>query len=227
MTRVRSRLVMVIALALGAALLASASAQAPKSGRRGTGMSRDSFLGIMRLEPVQKELKLSDEQIGKVSEMGEKLRAEMMEQFAGLREIEDRQKQRAKMTELRDRFEEKARGQLSQLLSRDQMMRLYQIRLQVGGALYGLNNRWVAGRLELTEEQKKKAADLEKVTEEKTFDAYSGLRDLSEEERSKKMPEAREKIGKIRSEAEKQALGILTAEQKESFEKMKGEILAL
>ena len=37
------------------------------------------------------------------------------------------------------------------------MVRLYQIRLQVCGAVYGLNNKSIANRLKLTDEQKKKA----------------------------------------------------------------------
>ena len=41
------------------------------------------------------------------------------------------------------------------------------------------------------------------------------------------MAELREKISKMRNEAEQKALGLLTAEQKEAFEKMKGEKLEL
>lgn len=226
MSRVRCWLGLALVFALGTALLTADGAQAP-SGRPGFGMIRGSFLGLLGMEPVQKELKLSEDQIAKVSEMGEKLRAEMRQQFAGLRQMEDRQKQRAKMTELFDQLDEKARGQLSELLSREQMMRLYQIRLQVRGAVYGLNNRYVAGRLKLTDDQKKKAAELQQATQDKIFAALGGLRNLSREERSKKMPEVRKELDKIQSEAEKQALGMLTAQQKEALEKMKGEKLEL
>ena len=188
---------------------------------------RGSFLGLLSLEPVQKELTLSEDQIGKVSQIGEKLRADMREQYAGLREIEDREKRRAKMTELRDQFDDKAHEQVRELLSREQMMRLYQIRLQVRGAVYGLNNKWIADRLKLTDEQKQKAAELEKATEDKIFDAFSGLRDLSQDQRREKMAELRKKTEKIRSEADEKALGLLTDEQKEALEKMKGEKLDL
>ncbi len=196
-------------------------------GRRGLGMMRGSFLGLLRMQPVEKELKLSEDQIGKVNEVAEKLGKEMMEQFADLREIEDRQEQRAKMIELGDQFDGKAHEQVREILSEDQMRRLYQIRLQVRGAVYGLNNRWIADRLELTDEQKQKAAELDKATQDKIFDAFGSFRDLSQEQRREKMGEVREKIGKIRSEADEQALRILTAEQREALEKMKGEILEL
>ncbi len=188
---------------------------------------RGSFLGLVGLEPVQKDLKLSDDQIGKVGEIGEKLRADMREQFAALRDIEDRQKQRAKMTELGDQYDEKARQQLAELLSQEQMTRLYQIRLQVRGAVFGLNNRWIARRLELTDDQKKKAAEIEKATQDKIFDAYGSLRNLSQEERREKYAELREETAKIQSAADEQALELLTAEQKKAFEEGKGKILDL
>jgi len=186
-------------------------------------MMRGSFLGLLSLGKVQKELKLSEDQIGKIEEIGEKLRAEMREKFAGLRQIEDRQERRAKMTELGKQFDEKAHGQVRQVLSSEQMIRLYQVRLQVRGAVYGVNNQWIANRLKFTDEQKKKAAELEKATQDKISEAFSGLRDLPQEERRKKYAELREKVGKIRSEADERALGLLTTEQKEEFEKLKGE----
>jgi len=222
MIRVRSSMLLMVALLLGAPLLQAAQPQAPRSSRRGA-MMRGSIIGLLSVEAVQKELKLSDDQVAKIREIGQKLRAESREQYAGLRDIEDAQKRRAKMTELRDQADQKAREQIREVLQREQIMRLYQIRLQVRGAVYGLNNRYVAGRLELTDEQKKKAAEIEKATTEKVFAAYRGLRDLGDEQRRQAFAEAREKIGKIHADAEKQALGLLTAEQKEAFEKMKGE----
>ncbi len=222
MNRVRSYLVLVLVFAVVTVSFAAVAAQAP-GGRRGFGGTRGSLLGLLRMEQVQKELKLTEEQIGKVSQISEKLRAEMREQYAGLRDIEDMQERRAKMTELSDQFDRKARGELREVLSREQTMRLFQIRLQARGTLDALNNRWIAGRLELTDEQKEKAAALDKATQDKVTEAYAPLRDLSQEERREKMTELREKITKLREEAEKKALGLLTAEQKESFEKMKGE----
>jgi Spy/CpxP family protein refolding chaperone len=188
---------------------------------------RGSFVEFLSLEQVQKELKLSEDQIAKVKEIGEKLRTEMREQSAGLRDIQDVQERRTKMTEASNQFDEKARGQFREVLSQEQMMRVYQIRLQVRGAVYALNNGWVADRLKLTDEQKKKAAELEKATESRVSEAYSPLSGLSQEERRERMAELREKISKMRDEAEQKALGLLTAEQKETFEKMKGEKLEL
>jgi Spy/CpxP family protein refolding chaperone len=218
--------VLAVVFAFVLVSIAAAEERAP-GGRQGFGRMRGSFVELLSLEQVQKELKLSEDQIAKVKEIGEKLRAEMREQSAGLRDIQDVQERRTKMTEASNQFDEKARGQFREVLSQEQMMRLYQIRLQVRGAVYALNNGWVADRLKLTDEQKKKAAELEKATENKVSEAYSPLSGLSQEERREKMAELREKISKMRDEAEQKALGLLTAEQKETFEKMKGEKLEL
>jgi len=226
MRRFSGCLVLTLLFAFVGVSVSTAQAEAP-SGRRGFGDGRGTLLGLLRLERVQKELKLSEDQLSKASEISEKLQAEMSEQYAGLREIQDVQERRTKMTEASNQFDEKARGQFREVLSQEQMMRLYQIRLQVRGAVYALNNGWVADRLKLTDEQKKKAAELEKATENKVSEAYSPLSGLSQEERREKMAELREKISKMRDEAEQKALGLLTAEQKETFEKMKGEKLEL
>ena len=127
-------------------------------------MARGSFFHLMSIEQIQKELKLSVEQTAKVRtflrEFPEQTREEMDERATRLmQEIEDVQKRSLKIFELLDWSDEKARRQLIAVLSGEQMIRLYQIRLQVRGALYGLNNKWIAGRLELTDEQKKKAAE--------------------------------------------------------------------
>jgi hypothetical protein len=172
---------------------------------------------------VQKELKLSEENLTKVTGLRDKLATEMREKFAALREMDDRQQQRAKMTELSGEYDRKSREQLREVLSREQMMRLYQIRMQVRSVMDSLTNRFVAGRLQLKDEQKTKLADLAKDAQAKRSDLFSSMRDASEEQRR----EAFAKYRKIRTDADEKALGLLSAEQKEAFEKMKGEKIEL
>ncbi len=214
MTRVRSWMVIGMALLLGAAVASPAAAQA----RRGGGM-RSSLLGLLRLEAVQKELKLDEDTIGKVSEVGEKLREEMRDQWSGLRDL-DAQQRMAKFRELGDQYDQKAREQLRDVLSREQIIRLYRIRLQVRAVADSLTNQYVARLLELTDEQKEKVAKLQKASWEEMFAAFRTMSDLSQEER-------REKFVKMRGEADKKALELLNDDQKEAFEKMKGEKLEL
>jgi hypothetical protein len=73
----------------------------------------------------------------------------MREKLTALREIDDQAQRRAKMTELMDESNRKAHGQLREMLSREQMIRLYQIRLQVRPSVYSLANRRVASRLQI------------------------------------------------------------------------------
>ena len=221
MIRVRRVFAPMMALALGAALATAAVAQAPQGPQRGFdgGLSRGSLLGLLRLEQVQKELKLSEENVAKVTELREQLGAEMREKFTALREIDDREQRRTKLTELSGESDRKAREQLREVLSREQIMRLYQIRMQVRGALASLSNRFVVRRLELTEEQQTKLSELQKETRNKTSEMRQNLREQSQEQRR----EAMQKLRQARNEANEKALGLLTDEQKNRFEEMKGE----
>lgn len=213
-----------MALALAAILAATAMAQAPERPRRGFRLGAGpSLLGLLRIERVQQELKLSEENVAKITELREKLTAEMRKELSSLREIEDRQQRRAKIAELSEQFDRKAREQLREVLSQDQMRRLYQIRMQVRPAIDSLTNRFVAGRLELTDEQKEKLAAIAKDRDTKRAELLSDLRQMSQEQRQAAMA----KFRAIRAEADEKALGLLTDEQKEAFEKMKGEKIEL
>ena len=225
MTRVRRLMVFSMTLVLGAVFACAAQTQAAEESQRGPrrGFSRGSLLGLLRLEQVQKEMKLSEEQTAKVQELVEKLGAEMRQQYTALREIEDRQQRLEKMTELRDQIDDKVREQLRDVMPREQMMRLYQIRMQVRAVVDSLSNRYVARRLELTEEQQKKVAEISKETQAKQYELFASMRNASDEQRS----EAFQKFRQLRSDADEKALAVLTAEQKEAFENMKGEKIEL
>jgi Spy/CpxP family protein refolding chaperone len=227
MTRVRNVFVWAMALVLAAAFVpvAQGQEQAPQRTRRGPGrgLGRDSLLGLLRIEQVQKELKLNEEQVEKVKKVSEEISAEMRKQYTALREIEDREKRMAKMTELADQSDQKAREKLRDVLTREQTTRLYQIRMQVRAVLDSLSNRYVAGKLKLTEEQKKKLAQINKDAQAKRSELFRDLRNASREQRT----EAYQKYRKIRSEADKAALDVLTAEQKKAFEEMKGKKIEL
>ena len=225
MNWVRSSLVLMMALVLGVAFACAAQAQEREGSRRGSGRgsSRGSLLSLLRLEQVQKEMKLSEEQTAKVKEVVEKLGTEMREQYTALREIEDRQQRTEKTTALSDEFDGKLREQLRDVVPREQMMRLYQIRMQVRPVVDSLANRYVAGRLELTDQQKEKLAEIAKDSQAKQSELYATMRDATDEQRS----DVYQKLRQVRSDADEKALGVLTAEQKAAFEEMKGEKIEL
>ena len=172
---------------------------------------------------MQKELNLSAEHIAKVTEIRDKLGTEMQERNTALREIEDREERSAKRTELSNEFDRKAREQLREVLSREQMMRLYQIRMQVRPIVDSLTNQYVARQLELTEEQQKKVAEIVKNMQAKQSELMRGMRDATQEQRM----EVSQKLRKLRSDADENALKLLNAKQKEALEEMKGEKIEL
>ena len=175
--------------------------------------SRGSIVYLLGREEVQKELKLNEEQLAKVNELSEAAR----EEFSALRDIEDRQERTAKMAELTEKLDRNAREQLRDVLEREQMRRLSQIRMQVSSVVDNLSSTWIARRLELTDEQKENLAKISKEMQAKSSELRAAMRD--EAQRS----DAFQKLRELREDADKQAMDILTAEQKESYEARKGE----
>lgn len=221
MTRVRCWTVLTMAVVLGGVLAAAAEAQPPEGARRGlrSGLTRGSLIGLLRREQVQKELKLNEEQTAKVNKLVEELGAQMRDQFTELQQIEDRAERWAKMSEMSDQTDQKVREQLRDVLEREQMMRLYQIRMQVRPAVDSLSNEFVARKLELSDEQKPKLAEIKKEAQAKLIELFGAMRDAGDDQRSEMI----EKYRQLRRDADEKALAVLTDEQKNAFEEMKGE----
>ncbi|HIF01165.1 MAG TPA: hypothetical protein EYG03_25325 [Planctomycetes bacterium] len=215
----RRFIVPAIALTFGVVCMTAAQAQQ----RSGRGFSRSSLLGLLSLEQVQKEMKLSEEQMTEVQEIVKNLGTEMREQFSTLRSIEDRDQQRTKIIELLDQSDQKVREQLGDVVERPQLTRLYQIRLQVRAVADSLANSYVSGKLKITDDQKKKLDELNKSAQAEQLELFTSFRGASEEQRST----AFQKLRDIRSKADAAALVVLNAEQKTAFEEMKGEKIEL
>jgi Spy/CpxP family protein refolding chaperone len=219
---IRSKSLLAVAAPLALLTILVSVAQAQQRGRRM--MGRSSFMALLSREQVQKEMNLSEEQKTKVQAVTQKLMEEAREEFAALREIEDRSKMMAKMNELSDKLDTKLREQMRDLgLEREQLRRLFQIRLQVNAVADSLSNERLAGRLELTDEQKKKLADINKDMQAKMTELFGKMSSAEQDQRGAVFQELRQ----LRTDTEKQALGVLTAEQKKSFEEMKGKIIEL
>ena len=174
MIRARSLLKVTMALVLAAVLVAAAQAQ--QRGRGPGMMGRSSLVGLLGMGQVREELKLTEEQTTKVRAVAEKLMEGAREQYSALRDMEDRAKRSAKMSELSDELDGKLREQLRDVLQREQMRRLYQIRMQVRAVADSLANERIANRLELTEEQKKNVADVNKEMQAKQTELFSAMR---------------------------------------------------
>jgi Spy/CpxP family protein refolding chaperone len=227
MTHLRSPLVLVMALVFGATFVSASAAEGPGGSRRGMGrgmgMSRGGLLGLLMMEQVQKDLKLSEDQVAKVNTISEELRGEMRQEYGTLREIQEPEKRRAKMAELSAKFDRDSRTKLADVLNKEQMSRLDQIQMQVRPAAESLTEKEVADKLKLTDEQKQKLEQINKDMQAKQSELFRSMREASREQRT----EASQKMRKIRSDTDKQALDVLTAQQKEEFEKMKGKKIEL
>jgi len=212
-------LVSVVVLMMGASLVVAQEARqrTRRGGSRG-GRSRSSLLGLLSSEQVQKELKVQKADVAKIKAINDKLRADMGKQYTELRKIEDADKRRAKYAELRTQYESNSRKQLQDVLSKEQMIRLYQIRTQNRAVTETLASKYVADKLKLTDEQKKKIAKIGADSRTKRSAIYGTMRNAD----AKKRAEASKKLSELRADADKQALEVLTDEQSKEFEKMKG-----
>jgi Spy/CpxP family protein refolding chaperone len=177
--------------------------------------------GFLDWGPVQKDLKLTPEQKEKLKAINEEFRASRRKQLEGPTgaTAEDRP---AKAAELRAKARQSRaeyKRKIDAVLLLEQRSRLGQMTLQLRGPLAALADEEVANALKLTDEQKKQIQAIEEATGEKVRSALQSLR----ERRSAAQGDLEAKASDLRDQAVQQALGVLTPEQKQSFEKMKGE----
>jgi hypothetical protein len=170
---------------------------------------------------VQKELAISDEQKGLIEDMQADLREQMRNVFGNPQELgnlsqEERQKRFEESRQKAEEMGKKTEEMLKMILEPKQLERLSQLRLQTEG-VDAFRRDEIAEKLGLTQDQKDKIA---KIQEESRPDpnAFRNFRDASEEERRQAFAQMRER----REKAQADILAVLTASQKESWEKMQG-----
>lgn len=224
-----------LALVMIAALASSVhSAQAP-GGRRPMAFGPGGFGGfggmggmaqspsamwgtLLRSEKVQKELELVDDQKAKLKEIGDKATARMREAFSGggdFRNLTDEQRRErfAEMQKKAQAMAEETKKAISDVLLPHQLERLDQIALQMLG-VRALEDKEVQQELGLTEDQKQQMQKAREQMAEKMRAMFAPGADRPEN--------PRERIESLRKETEQSVLAVLTAGQKEKFEKMKG-----
>jgi Spy/CpxP family protein refolding chaperone len=191
----------LIPLAAVLAVVALAVPATWAQGRRGGG---GGMLFLLSQKSVQEELKLSDDQVKKFTDLGEKAR----EEFGKLRDLsrEDRQKKAEELSKANDKA-------IAETLKADQLKRLKQIHWQQQGAR-AFSDPEVATALNFTAEQKDK---LKAVQEE----AQKEMRALRENGGNR--DEARKKSEEIRKASNDKQMAILTDEQKAKWKELLGE----
>lgn len=106
-----------------------------------------------------------------------------------------------------------AKKKLEEILTAEQIDRLKQIQLQMAGSR-ALADPEVQSKLGLTDEQKERLVKLRETYDEQRRAMFSGPRDEEQDRRAQ--------FEKMRNEQIEAAMQVLTAEQKEKFEQMKG-----
>jgi Spy/CpxP family protein refolding chaperone len=196
--------VMQITLAAAVAAMAVSPVLAQQRQRGFGGFGGMGTLLLLGQKSVQEELKLSDEQVKKVTELQEKQR----ESFQGLRDL-SQEERRTKMQEITKTQNEA----LAKILKPEQLKRAKQIALQQQmrfGLGFVLNNEEVAKALKITDEQRDKIREIQRS-------AFEEMRDLGRDE------EGRKKREEIRNATNEKVNGVLTAEQKTKLKELQGE----
>lgn len=203
------RLSMALCVALLLFGVQVASAQRPGGGRGGAGFGGGPA-ALLTNEAVQKELNIADAQREKLREVVREMRegGGQRGDFQNLTQ-EERQKRIAEIQERAKKMEEKVNA----ILDEKQKERLEQLRIQRDGAA-ALLRADVAEKVGLAADQKEK---IQKIQQDLRGGGQN-FRDLSNEDRQKAFAEMRER----REKAAAEILGVLTADQKEKFEKLKG-----
>ncbi len=237
-----ARFLSTLAVMALVAAVCSSTATAQERGRGGPGRfgmppGAESLM-LLGTEPVQKELNLTDDQKAQVQKIVDNMRTEMMETFSGLQDLSPEER-REKMGELREEMGKKVaeiQKKADALLKPEQIERLKQLSVQRRG-VGALEDAAVASALKLTDEQKKKIADIREAgmrAQREAFQAAGGgaggaggagggAGGAGGAGGGGGDREAmRERMTKFRAEQDAKVAEVLTSEQREQLEKLKG-----
>jgi Spy/CpxP family protein refolding chaperone len=205
---------MVVAGMAAMCTMAADEPAKPAEQSRGQGMARGgSGLALLRLDAVAKDLELSDEQKESLKKVDDEARTKMKDLRDSLKDA-SREERMPKLVAAEKEITEK----VDSVLNEKQRARLKEIRLQVRGA-GALSDPSIADALKLTDEQKQKLMDLAK---ERRDAVRTAIQDAGGDRTA-----ARAKIGPIVKDANEKMQKVLTPEQTEEFDKMKGKKLDL
>jgi Spy/CpxP family protein refolding chaperone len=201
------------------ALAVSAVAQGPGGrggaggGRMGMGMGMGmggGASGLLMMKEVREELKLDDDQVKELEEMGKAMQESMQSMRPQPGQQPDPAAMQANMEKIRKAMAE-SEAKLEEILDPKQMDRLVGLVIQ-RDSLRAINSKLVAAKLGITDEQKAKMADVEKESQEKMRELFQG--GFS--------PEMRDKMREMREESDNKLKAILTDKQKTDMEALKG-----
>ena len=204
--------------ALGLVLLMTTSASAQFRGMRFPPSLQNIFM--LRGEAVQKELGVTDEQKKTLSELAAQLQAEAMEIISGLQDLSP-EEQKEHMPELMKMVGEKGKDiqeKVDKVLDQKQLARMRELSLQSRGAA-ALEDAEVSAALKISDDQKTKLVAVREEGSKKMEEAMQALRGGGG---GGDAGDIRQKMMDMRKELGDKALAVLSPEQREQFDKMKG-----
>jgi len=223
-----------VAIATVVVLVAVSVSQAQQRGRGGFGGfggqgifggfgGGGGRLALLRMEAVQKELELLDDQKQKIDQLAESLRGQRggdggeRPNFQNMSE-QERQQFLQRMRDEAAKREAETRTKLADILLPHQLERLDQLYIQRQG-VQALQNPEVQAKLKLTDAQKSKLEAVQRDALGRLREAFQGARGGGG---GGDFAQLRERMESMRREIEQQMLDVLTAEQKQQFENLKG-----
>ncbi len=213
----RPRVLAGFALAVAALMTSSASAQLGGRGFQIPAAAQNIML--LNSEAVQKELALKTEQTKQISDLASQMQSDAMEIFSGLQDLtpEERTKELPNLMKMMTEKGKDLQKKVDNILDAKQQARIRELSLQRRG-VQALDDDEVVTSLKLSDEQKKTLGDLRDEVGKASQAMIQGVLGGGGGDQG----EIRQKLRAMQKEFGEKALAVLTTEQREQFEKMKG-----
>lgn len=212
----------VMAGLLVAGLVVMAEAQPGGGFGRGFGFGP---VQLVQNEAVEKELKMTDDQIEKVKTWGKEFQTKQFENMKGLKDL-SKEERTEKLASITAESRKTAYKDLAGILKSEQVTRLKQIELQASG-VRAFQQPDVADELKLTDAQKSKIKGIAEEYQKDSRELFGGGGGKGGFGKGGFDKEKFAEITKKREKLEKSAMGdiedALTADQKKSWKAMTGE----
>ncbi len=211
---------LVVCLAVNSGATAQGQGRGGRGGFGGGGFGNNGFAGLLQMSQVQKEIKLSDDQIAKVKEVADAARPPQGQRGQRGNNQNQTEAERTAAREERQKRTAETDAKLTELLMPDQVTRLKQVQLWVQGTSALTNNEAVAKALSLTDDQKAALKTISDEAGKKRQALFQGQgRGASDEQRAK----TREEMAALQKDTDAECKAVLTDDQSAKLAAMKGE----
>jgi delta 1-pyrroline-5-carboxylate dehydrogenase len=214
----------ILALGLAAVLASPSLAQQPRQGRGGFGFGtgQGGVGALIRMEAVQKELKMEKDQTDKATEAVKKVQDKHADEYTKLRDL-SQEERRTKTTELTKVVNDETYAALETVLKPEQTKRLKELELQRAGVA-AFTRADVQTALSLNDEQKGKVKAISEESATKLRELMGGGRGQGGQRpmRGAGARPDQAKITELRKEYMDKAVAVLNDDQKKTWTSLVG-----